>query len=369
MTVLAAVLRAPDERFRVQPVELEPPREREVLVKVRSVGVCHSDWHVATGATKHPMPCVAGHEGSGVVEAVGKAVSKVEVGDLVALNWAPSCGQCFYCRVGRPALCAAYTGPIWAGTMIDGTTRLSREGAPIYHYCGLACLAERCVVPEASCVRMPPQISADAAALIGCAVATGVGAVLNTARVSKGSSVAVFGAGGVGLSVVMGAKLAGANPIIAVDSNSSKRSHALGVGADAFVDSGPGVASEIRAATEGRGADFAFEAVGLRAVQETAFDCIRPGGTLVIAGLSPMGEDTSFPAARLVREEKTVMGTYYGTCDAARDFPRLADWFLEGALPIGRLVTKTYELDEVEQAYADMRDGAVARGVIRVSSE
>lgn len=364
MVIRAAVLEAPGQPFKVERLELAPPGKGEVRVRIRAVGVCHSDWHLVTGATKHPFPCVAGHEGSGVVEAVGDGVAELKAGDAVALNWAPSCGTCFYCLAGRPALCSAYVGPIWSGTMLDGTTRLSRGGQPVFHYCGLACHAEAVVVPEVSCVRMPSELPFESAALIGCAVATGVGAVLNTARVPKGSSVAIFGCGGVGLSAILGAGLAGASQVIAIDAAEAKRGAALGMGAGDFLKFGNGLAGAVRSLTEGRGVDYAVEATGKREVQEMAFECVRPGGTLVIAGLSPMGEPTNFPAARLVREEKTVMGSYYGTCDTARDFPEYAQLALSGQLPLEKLVTQRFGLDEINEAYRAMMEGKVSRGVI-----
>ncbi|MBI5705510.1 MAG: Zn-dependent alcohol dehydrogenase [Armatimonadetes bacterium] len=364
MRIQAAVLEGPGQPFRVQEVELQEPQAGEVLVQVKAVGVCHSDWHLVSGATRHPFPCVAGHEGSGVVAATGAGVTKLKVGDPVALNWAPSCGACFYCKAGRPALCAAYIGPIWAGTMLDGTTRLSRDGQPLYHYCGLACHAEYTVVPEVSCVLMPRELPFELSALIGCAVATGVGAVLNTAKVTPGSSVAVFGCGGVGLSAIMGAKVAGAGKIMAIDREEAKQVFALAAGATEFILAKSDVRSAIKELTEDRGVDCAIECVGARSVQELAFDCLRPGGTLVIAGLSPMGEDTNFPAARLVREEKTVMGSYYGTCDAARDFPDYAAKALAGALPLAKMVSRRYPLAQINEAYADMLSGKVARGIL-----
>src|SRR5688572_17952557 len=199
MKVMAALLTTPNEPFRIEQLDLEEPRAGEVLVGVRAVGVCHSDWHLVTGATKHPMPLVPGHEGAGVVEAVGPGVSDVAVGDHVVLNWAPSCGACFYCLRGRSNLCETYTAPIWAGTMLDGTTRLSWNGRPVYSFCGLAAFAERTVVPRQSCVVIRKDVAFDVAALVGCGVATGVGAAVYTAGVRAGESVLVLGCGGVGL--------------------------------------------------------------------------------------------------------------------------------------------------------------------------
>ncbi|HXH61739.1 MAG TPA: alcohol dehydrogenase catalytic domain-containing protein, partial [Fimbriimonadaceae bacterium] len=183
MKVRAAVLDSVGAPFQVQDLGLQPPQAGEVLVRVAAVGVCHSDWHLVTGDTKHPLPLVPGHEGAGYVEEVGEGVTGLDVGDLVALNWAPSCGTCFYCRHGRPCLCETYVGPIWKGTMLDGTTRYTRNGEPVYHYSALACFSERCVVPAPCCVKLDPTLHPHIAAVIGCAVTTGVGSVLKTARI------------------------------------------------------------------------------------------------------------------------------------------------------------------------------------------
>lgn len=364
MKIQAAVIYEAHTPFKIETVDLAPPKAGEVLVKVAAAGVCHSDWHLTTGATEHAMPVVPGHEGAGTVEAVGEGVSTVKVGDPVALNWAPNCGSCFYCQHDRPSLCSAYVGPIWAGTMMDGTTRLSLGGKPIYHYSGTACFAEYTVVPEVCCVPLDPKIPAGIAALIGCAVTTGVGAALNTAKIKPGSSVAVFGAGGVGLNIIMGAKLARASRIIAVDTNTVKGEMAREFGATDFVMAGPDANEEIRALTSGRGADYAFEAIGITAVQEQCIDAIRPGGMVVYAGLSPMGSSTNIPGAILARQEKTVTGSYYGSANTARDFPFFGDLYLQGKLDLDRLITKTYPLEEINEAYADMLGGEIARGVI-----
>ena len=364
MKTRAALFVKPGEPFRIETLDLEAPRAGEVLVEMGAAGVCHSDWHLMTGATRHPVPVVPGHEGAGTVAGVGAGVTRVRPGDRVALNWAPSCGECFYCKHGRPSLCRTYVEPIWAGTMLDGTTRFSLDGRPVYHFSALACFAERIVVPEVCCVPMPHEIPMDVAALIGCAVTTGVGAVLNTAQVAAGSSVAVIGVGGVGLSVLLGARLAGAERIIAVDRHEGKGDLALAFGATDFVVNGPEATAEIRRLTDGRGADYVFEAVGLPALQEQALAAARPGGTAVLVGISPMGSATNLPGAILTREEKTVMGSYYGTADPSREFPRLAALYLEGRLDLDRLVTQRYRLDQINLAYADMLAGETARGVV-----
>ena len=369
MKIKAAILTEPKTRFLVEQLNLEDPRGGEVRVRISASGVCHSDWHLVSGDTRHPMPCVAGHEGAGVVEAVGEGIADVQVGDHVVLNWAPSCGSCFYCRHGRSNLCDTYVGPIWAGTMLDGETRLrTRDGKPVYHYCGLATFAEQVVVPRVSVVPIRKDVPLESAALVGCAVATGVGAAIFTAKVQPGESAVVIGCGGVGLNIIQGAKLYRAGQIIAVDANEMKMRIAgefgathsiLAQGRDAHA-----TVQQIRALTGGRGADHAFEAVGLPALQELAFEAARPGGTVTLAGLSPMGSSTNLPGALITRQEKTIKGSYYGTVHAPRDFPMLLDLYAEGKLKLDELISRRWRLEQVNEAFAEMLSGGVARGVI-----
>lgn len=363
-TIEAALFREIGKPFRVEEVQLEDPGPGEVLVKLQAAGVCHSDWHLVTGATKVPTPMVPGHEGAGIVAAIGPRVSHVRVGDLVALNWAPYCGGCFYCLEGTPALCGEYLPQKWAGTLLDGTTRLWQDDRPVYHFTATACFAEYTVVPECCAVPLPPDVPPAFAAVIGCAVTTGVGAVLNKAQVTAGSSVAVFGCGGVGLCTILGAVAAGASRIIAVDLSPEKLAFAQSLGATEGVLAGEDVVAAVRAATQGRGADYSFECVGIPALQEQAFDATRPGGTLVLAGITPTGTTTSLPGAPWTRQEKTVCGTYYGTCHPRRDFPRYADLWRQGRLPLEKLITRTYTLGHVAGAYNDLVSGAVGRGII-----
>lgn len=367
MQTRAALLTAPGTPFSVEMLDLQPPQEGEVLVQMAAAGVCHSDWHLMTGATRHPLPVVPGHEGAGFVTEVGPDVTRVQPGDQVALNWAPNCGRCFYCLRGRPSLCQTYVEPIWAGTMLDGTTRFSKAGRPVYHFSALACFAEQIVVPEVCCVPIVKEVPVEITALIGCAVTTGVGAVLNTAKVAPGASVAVIGAGGVGLSVILGARLAGAARIIALDANEAKGDLAIAFGATDFVLNRAEANNAVRALTGGRGADYTFEAVGLPALQEQALAITRPGGAAVLVGISPMGSGTNLPGALITREEKTVMGSYYGTANTARDFPLYADLYLNGKLDLDRLVSKKYPLEQINEAYADMLSGEIARGLITFS--
>lgn len=377
--IRAAVLNAPKQPFVIEELDLDEPRRGELRVKLAACGVCHSDWHVASGDTKHPMPVVAGHEGAGVVEAIGEGVTDVQVKDHVVLSWAPACGRCFYCLRDQPNLCDTYTAPIWAGTMLDGSTRLSRTSSgkrkPVYSYCGTASFATHTVVPRASCVVIRNDAPLDHACLIGCAVATGVGAAMFTAAVKEGDSVVVFGCGGVGLNILQGAKLCGASTIIAVDVNDAKLAMASRFGATHAVR-GTGnlpvsansahatVEQQIRDLTGGRGADHAFEAVGIPSLQERALDAIRPGGTLTLAGLSPMGSTTNFPAAVLARQEKTVKGSYYGSVNPQRDFPMLLDLYMSGKLKLDELISRRYALERINDAFADMLSGQAARGII-----
>ena len=365
MQIRAAVLHAPNTPFEIETLTLEAPRAGEVLVRLAACGVCHSDWHVATGDTRHPLPCVCGHEGAGVVEAVGYDVLGIAPGDHVILSWAPDCGHCYYCEHGQPNLCETFTEPLWAGTMLDGTPRLRRaDGSPVFHYCGTAAFAEYTVVPAQSCVVVRPDAPLEVAALVGCAVATGVGAVLYTAGVRPGQNVAVYGCGGVGLSTVQGAVLSGAGTIIAVDTSGERLALARELGATHTVQAGETALETIRAITGGRGADHVFEAVGQPRVQEKALDAVRPGGVLTLVGLSPMGSGTNLPGAVIVRQEKTIKGSYYGSVHARRDFPLFLDLYMAGRLSLDKLVTHHYALGQINEAFAAMLGGSGARGVI-----
>jgi len=363
MKIQAAVLHQVQEPLSIETVELAPPRAGEVLVQIAAAGVCHSDWHLVTGDTRHALPVVLGHEGAGVVAAVGAGVTRVNVGDRVVLNWTPDCGACFYCLHQQPNLCETYEAPIWAGTLLDGTPRLAlSDGTAVYHWCGLACFAEYAVVPEPSCIPIRADVPLEVAALVGCAVATGVGAALYTGQVRAGESVAVFGCGGVGLSAILGARLCGAGQIIAVDANPQKLEQVGAFGATHTVLASE--AEQVRALTNGRGADVVIEAVGLPAVQEAAFAATRAGGRLVLAGLAPMGSGTNLPGALITRKEITIKGSYYGSVSPRRDFPLLLDLYVAGKLDLDRLVARRYALDEINTAFAAMLRGDAARGVV-----
>lgn len=360
----AALLIEPGVPFAVEDVDVEKPQTGEVLVRMAACGVCHSDWHLMTGATKHPTPVVPGHEGAGVVEAVGPGVSRVKPGDHVILNWAPNCGHCFYCLRDKPNLCQTYVEPIWAGTMMDGTTRLCWQGRPVYVFSALGAFAELAVVPQETCIPVRKEIPLKAASLVGCAVATGVGAVIRTAKVEPGSSVVVFGCGGVGLNILQGAALAGAEKIIAVDRSEAKMNLARQFGATHTLLANEHTIEAVKELTCGRGADYSFEAVGVTVVQEEAVAAARPGGAAVFVGLAPMGTNTNIPGSVLARTEKVVMGSYYGSVNTTRDFPLLIDLYLAGKLKLDELVTREYALEQINEAYAHMLSGETARGVV-----
>lgn len=364
MKIRAAVVKEVGQPFEIETLDLAPPREKEVLVRIRAAGICHSDWNIRTGETEHPLPAALGHEGAGIVESLGEGVTSLRPGEHVALSWAPGCGSCYYCSGRRPALCETWKEALWAGTLLDGTTRLSLDGRPVYHYCALACFAEYAVVPEACCVPVDKEVPLEVAALIGCAVTTGLGASMNTVKVEEGASVVIYGMGGVGLSILAGARLAGAAPLICVDLWEEKLELARSFGAtDAFkADDQPH--ERILAATAQRGADYVFEATGSAEVQEAAFDSVRPGGKLILVGLSATGTATNFPGSVITRLEKTILGSYYGSCDPHRDFPLYAAMYLRGELDLDRLVSKTYRLEEINTAYSDMLEGKTARGLI-----
>lgn len=363
MKIEAAVLYNPQEKLRVETLELDAPQQGEVLVKMGAAGICHSDYHVVTGDAKQALPCVLGHEGAGKVVEVGEGVTKVAVGDHVILNWLPFCGDCFYCQHGQTNLCTAYHPPVWSGTMMDGTVRMRNgAGQNVYHLSSIATWANYSVVHEDFCVIIKKDVPFDVASLVGCGVTTGVGAALNKARVTPGSTVAVYGAGGVGLSAIMGASLAGAGRIIAVDRAEAKGELAMQFGATDFVMAGPHAVAEIRNLTDGRGADFVFEAVGK--LQVECFEATRPGGTVCFVGLPSAGTTVALDVPILIRQEKTVVGSFYGSAHNVRDFNLYCELCVNGRLPIDQLITHRYTLDQINEAIDDMLSGEVGRGVI-----
>ena len=371
MKIRAAVLHHPSRPVTVEEVELDPPKQQEVLVRVAAAGVCHSDVRYADGdlgAGRWPM--VLGHEGAGVVEAVGEGVTHVVPGDHVAFCFVPACRSCRFCLAGKPNLCTVVAKHGARGMLLDGTSRLRlADGTPLQHGLRTACFAERAVVPIGGAVPISRELPLWQAALLGCGVVTGLGAVRNVARVQPGDAVLVVGCGGVGLQVIAGARLAGADPLIALDRVPEKLEIALAQGATHAVDSS---SDEKPLATikrlTGGGADFAFEVVGRPETIRTAWDAIRPGGTAVVVGLVPDGVEASIPAIEFLAD-KSLRGTYYGSGDPAAELPDLARLALEGELDLANVVTHIDGLDGVEAALDRLRRGEGARTVLVVDVE
>ncbi|MFN2630011.1 MAG: Zn-dependent alcohol dehydrogenase [Gaiellaceae bacterium] len=370
MRIRAAVLHEPHAPLVVEQVELDPPRADEVLVRVAAAGVCHSDLHLAEGALGDGRwPIVLGHEGAGVVEAVGDRINHVRPGDRVAFCFVPSCGACRSCRAGRPNLCEPAGRNGLKGTLLDGTSRLHLpDGASLQHGLMTACFAERTVVAAAGAVPLPDGIPLWQAALLGCGVVTGIGAVRNVAGVRIGETVCVIGCGGVGLQVIAGAHLAGAARIVAVDREPEKLELALRRGATDAVDSSRGrPARSVRDLLAG-GADYAFEVVGRAETIRLAWDVLRPGGTAVVVGLAPKGVEVSLPAIEFL-SDKSIKGCYYGSGNVAAELPRLAAMAADGRLKLGEVVSHFTDLDGIDEALGRMRDGVGARTIAIVDPE
>jgi S-(hydroxymethyl)glutathione dehydrogenase / alcohol dehydrogenase len=360
----AAVLREPGRPVSVETVHLEPPRRGEVLVRVAAAGVCHSDLHLADGLLgEGRWPMVLGHEGAGVVEAVGEGVTGVAPGDHVAFCFVPSCGACRACRGGHRTLCETAGANGVAGVLMDGTSRLrALDGAVLQHGLMVACFAAYAVVPAAGAVPLPRSIPLWQAALLGCGVVTGIGAV-NRAGLRVGASVCVIGCGGVGLQVIAGARLAGAGTIVAVDIDEAKLELARRRGATHAVGpAGGGVVEQVLAITGG-GVEHAFEVVGSAATIRQAWDVLRPGGTAIVVGVSPQGIEASLPAIDFL-SEKTITGSYYGSTDVHAALGQLMQLVVDGRLNLEDVVSRLISLDEVEGALERLRRGQGARSVI-----
>ncbi|HVC84684.1 MAG TPA: Zn-dependent alcohol dehydrogenase [Solirubrobacteraceae bacterium] len=370
VSMRAVVLREPGLPVRVETVLLEPPRRGEVLVRVAAAGVCHSDVHLADGSLgRGRWPMVLGHEGAGVVTAIGADVTGLAPGDHVAFCFVPACGACRACRSGRRNLCEPAGAAALAGTLMDGSSRLrSPDGSIIQHGLMVACFAEHAVVPMAGAVVIPQEVPLWQAALLGCGVVTGIGAVTNAAHVGIGESVCVIGCGGVGLQVIAGARLAGAATIVAVDRDTGKLELARHRGATDVVDAtAVDVTSEVRARTGG-GVDHAFEVVGASATIRQAWEVLRPGGTAIVVGLAPRGVEVSIPAIDFL-SEKTIRGSYYGSADVHEFLPGLVTLLMAGRLDLADVVSDLIELDGIQEAMDRLRRGEGARSVAIVDAE
>jgi S-(hydroxymethyl)glutathione dehydrogenase/alcohol dehydrogenase len=364
MKTKAAVVRETGN-LTIEEIELDPPKAGEVLVRMRAAGVCHSDLHTFRGELRTVPPLVLGHEGAGIVEGVGSAVTSVKPGNPILVNWLPACESCPNCLNGNFTLCERFSDTTYQGMLLDGTSRLKTlDGVQLKHYLGAATMSEYIVIDAASAIRIPGDVPFEVAAIMGCAVATGVGAVTNAARVPAGSSAAVIGCGGIGLSMIQGCKLAGCHPIVAVDVLDSKLAFARRMGATETVNARQlDVIAALRELTY-NGPDYIFDSVGSATTITQALCAARPGGTAVIVGLQAATIDIPLSPGNLVFESKHLLGSFAGSGHPRTDLPRLVELYRTGRLQLDDLITKRYPLQDLPQAFADMESGAVARGVI-----
>lgn len=358
---------ADSQPLKITNVTLDAPKTGEVLVRIKAAGLCHSDLSVINGDRPRPMPMALGHEAAGIVEALGPDVSDLEVGDHVVMVFMPSCGHCAPCAEGRPALCEPGAKANGEGVLLTGRRAfVCEDGDQLNHHLGCSAFSTHAVVSRRSLVKIDKDLSFEHAALFGCAVLTGVGAVVNSAELKAGQSAVVIGLGGVGLAAVLGALAAGASPIVAVDLNPDKLALAASFGAVHTVNaSDPDAVDQVRALTNG-GADFAFEMAGSARALETAWKMTRRGGTTVTAGLPPPNAVLPVNIVSLVAEERTLKGAYIGTCVPSRDIPRYIGLFKAGRLPVDRLLSGTLTLDQINGAFDALADGMAVRQIIHL---
>jgi alcohol dehydrogenase len=374
MQIRAAVLEASglpapyaDSRpLKVRQVELAGPGHGEVLVRIVAAGLCHSDLSVIDGNRPRPLPMVLGHEAAGIVEEFGPGVTDLAVGDHVVCVFVPSCGTCEYCNDGRPALCVPGAAANGAGVLLSGARRLHEHGHKheLNHHLGVSAFAEYATVARQSLVKVDRDLDPRYAALFGCAVLTGVGAALNGAHISPGDSVAVIGLGGVGMAALLGAHAAGAERIVAIDVAPAKLELARQFGAtDTFLATGERVDEAVREATGG-GVKHALELAGAASALALAYKIVRRGGTMVTAGLPPPATTLSVPAVNLVADEKTIKGSYLGSCVPNRDIPRYIRLHQRGLLPVERLLSAELQLSEINSGFDLLRRGEVLRALV-----
>jgi S-(hydroxymethyl)glutathione dehydrogenase / alcohol dehydrogenase len=364
MKFRAAVLNKVNEPMTLDRLEMAPLAPGEVLVKIKASGLCHTDLEVIQGSLVYPLPIVLGHEGAGIVEGVGAAVTQVKPGDHVILSWNPHCGHCFYCQRDLPILCEPFSRHQPKGLLLDGTSRMRRGTERVHHYSVTSTHAEYTVVPESGAIAVPKELPFDRACIIGCGVMTGVGAAVRKARVEAGSNTVVIGCGAVGLNVVQGAKLADAGKIIAVDVGKAKLDRAVTFGATHTVDASAGdVAERIKALTEGRGADYAFEAAGNKSTFRLAVEAVRPGGQVVWLGKINVNEEVSFRWGSLMGERRIVRSSY-GDARPRRDFPWLANEYLSGRIKLDELITKRIRLEDINEGFVSLARGEGIRTVV-----
>ncbi|MBU4424916.1 MAG: zinc-dependent alcohol dehydrogenase family protein [Gammaproteobacteria bacterium] len=348
-------------------VELAPPGPGEVLVRVAAAGLCHSDLSIINGDRPRRTPIVLGHEAAGVVEALGEGVTDLELGDHVILLFVPSCGHCLPCAEGRPVLCEPAAAANAAGTLLGGGKRLSYQGEPVDHFVGVSAFAEHAVLSRRGVQKIDKSLPLEIAALFGCAVMTGVGAVANTSQVHPGQKVAVVGLGGVGLSALMGAVAAGASQVVAVDLSDDKLALARSLGATDVVNAGVEGAVETLRELTGGGVDHALEMVGSAKALEFAYRVTRRGGTTVTVGLPASSQNISLPVWQMVAEERTLKGSYLGSCVPRRDIDRFVALYRAGRLPVDQLLTGRLSLDQINEGFDRLARGEAIRQIITMN--
>jgi len=362
----AAVVDGGAQTIEILEITIDEIRDHDVLIRYMAAGVCHTDLSVVEGAVPLARPMILGHEGAGVVEAVGSSVQGVKVGDHVALTGIISCGTCATCQNGHRNLCEWGLPTIMSGLQPDGDFRSRDSTSRGLHQCAcLGTFAEKAIVPEAAVIPIPSDVPFEVAALIGCGVLTGAGAIFNRARLRPGASVAVFGCGSVGLSAIQAARMLGATTVIAIDPRANKRAMATDLGATATVDPfASGGLDLVRNLTAGRGVDCAIECAGVPGAVRQAWDVAAVDGTVIATGVPPAGATVELPANQMWSTEKTLMCSVYGSGNPARDISTLVELYRQGSLAVDVLVTRRYVLDELGQALADLKDGLNARGVV-----
>ncbi len=359
----AAVLPAVGKPLSIEKVRIGELGPDDVLVRIKASGLCHTDLEVIEGSLAYPMPIILGHEGAGIVEAVGRDVTDVKVGDSVVCSWNPHCGHCFYCERDLPILCEVYTRHQPAGHLFDGASRLSGARGKIHHFSVVSSHAQYAVVPQSGAIVVPAEIPHDRACLIGCGVMTGVGAATRIAAIAPGATVAVIGCGAVGLNAIQGARIAGAGQIIAIDRQASRLEIARQFGADLGLTGDPAALLDgVRSATAGRGADYVLEAAGSEIAFRISAEITRPGGQLVFLGKVAFGQDVSFRWGSLMGE-KRITRSSYGGARPKRDFPWLARLYLDGKLKLDELITGRLPLARINDGFDAMRRGEGIRFV------
>ncbi|WP_020007687.1 zinc-dependent alcohol dehydrogenase family protein [Salinicoccus albus] len=348
----------------IETVELDEPKENEVMIKIRAAGLCHSDLSVINGSRPRPMPMALGHEAAGEVVEIGPGVEDFKEGDHVVCVFIPSCGHCIPCREGRPALCENGAASNSRGEMLEGGRRFKGNDETINHHLGVSGFADYAVVSTNSIVKVDDEIPFENVAIFGCAVITGIGAVINTAEIRSGSTVAVVGLGGIGLSAILGAKLAGASQIIALDINQDKFELAEKLGATATFDSSADdVEAQVKALIDG-GVDFAFETAGATPAMDVAYKITKRGGSTVTTGLPDPDHKFSIPHVTLAAEERTVKGSYVGSCVPSRDIPKFVDLYKQGRLDVDALLSGTLSLEDINEGFDRLDRGEVARLIV-----